>query len=66
MKKDIFWTIKDIRYVIRNVPYIEADYDHEELLDLDTAVKLEMIGHLMVENEIPHDVDFDDIADLEF
>lgn len=61
MKKDIHWTMENVDYVVRNVPYEILD---EEVINLDVAIKLELIRELMYENEIPHDVDFDKVADL--
>lgn len=65
-KKDIYWQIADNAYIVRNVPYLKADYDGEELLDLDVSIAITTLRDLMVENAIPHDVDYGDFADIEF
>ncbi|WP_243292963.1 hypothetical protein [Bacillus sp. FJAT-47783] len=66
LKKDIHWQIADCAYVVRNVPYLKADYDGEEMLDLDVSVAVTTLRNLMVENVIVHDVDYEDFADIEF
>lgn len=65
MKKDMEWTIEDTTYVIRNVPHeMHEGYD-EGLIDMSVAIKVSMLRDLMVENEIPHDVDYEVVKDLE-
>jgi hypothetical protein len=64
MKKDIHWAIENVNFVVRNVPYIILD--DEEFFDTDVAIRLEMIKDLMVNNETPHDFNFDLVADIEF
>ncbi|TMN21729.1 hypothetical protein [Lentibacillus cibarius] len=66
LKKDIYWQIADSAYVVRNVPYLKADYDGEEMLDLNVSIAITTLRDLMVENVIPHDVDYEDFADIEF
>ncbi len=66
LKKDIQWKIEDCAYVVRNVPYIRADYDGEELLDLDVSIKVSTLHDLMVKNAIPQDVNYDDYADIKY
>lgn len=66
LKKDIRWQIEDSVYVVRNVPYLKADYDGEELLDIDVSITLTALRDLMVEAMIPLDVDFTDFADIQF
>lgn len=65
-KKDIQWQIEECAYVVRNVPYLKADYDEEEMLDLDVSIAVTTLRDLMVENAIPHEVDYEDFADIEF
>lgn len=64
--KDIHWQIEDCAYVVRNVPYLKADYDGEELLDIDVSIAITTLRDLMVENVIPYDVDYGDFADIGF
>ncbi|MGQ4668107.1 hypothetical protein ACUIJN_20210 [Metabacillus halosaccharovorans] len=66
LTKDIHWQIEECAYVVRNVPYLKADYDGEEMLDLDVSIALTTLRDLMVENAIPHDVNYDEFADIEF
>jgi hypothetical protein len=66
LKKDLHWSILGKKYVVRNVPYEIYDAESEEFLDLDVVIKLAMIRDLMYENKIPHDIDFEEVADLEF
>ena len=64
-KKDVRFTIKNVDYVIRNVPYEEYDCD-EALIDLNVAIKVTALRDLMYGNEIPKDVDFDTFSNIEF
>ncbi|PLR83591.1 hypothetical protein CVD25_17205 [Bacillus canaveralius] len=66
LKKDIIWRIDQTEYVVRNVPYVKLDADGEEFLDMDVSVTMTALRDLMVENEIPHDVDYEDFAHIEF
>jgi chromosome condensin MukBEF complex kleisin-like MukF subunit len=66
LTKDIHWQIAERKYVVRNVPYLKADHDREELLDMDVSIAITTLRDLMVENEIPHDVSYEDFADIEF
>lgn len=64
MKKDFEWEINGIKYKVLNVPFYEMD-DDERCVDFEVALKLALIRDLMVANEIPHTVDFDEVADIE-
>ena len=66
LKKDIIWKIDNIEYKVINVPYSELDAEEDEYLNLDVSLKLTMIRDLMVSGEIPCEVDFGDVVDLEF
>lgn len=66
LKRDIHWEIGDSIYVVRNVPYFKADYDGEELLDVDVSITSTALRDLMVEEAIPLDVAFTDFADIQF
>lgn len=66
MNKDITWTIDGVKYTIRNVPYEKHDADGEEFIDLDVAIKLEIIRELMNEDKIPQDVDYSLAEGIEF
>lgn len=66
LKQDVNWTISDVNYVVRNVPYTELDAEGDEFFDLGVTIKLAMIRDLMYMNQIPHDVNFDDVADMKF
>jgi hypothetical protein len=65
LKKDVHWTISNVNYVVRNVPYTELDAEGDEFYSLGVSIKLTMIRDLMYMNQIPHDVNFDDVADLD-
>lgn len=64
LKKDIIWSIDETVYHIRNVPYIM--HDDEEYLDLGVSFRIMTIRDLMVQNEIPHNVNYEDVADIIF
>lgn len=64
--KDIVWSILDKEYAVRNVPYSRLAADGEEFLSLGVSIKLELIRELMLLDEIPNDVDFNDVADIKF
>lgn len=66
LKKDINWQTENRVYIVRNVPYLKADNDGEEMLDLDVSITLTALRDLMVENTIPQDIDYMDFADIEF
>ncbi|MEK4025413.1 hypothetical protein [Sporosarcina sp. FSL W7-1283] len=66
MKKDLEWTIEDTLYVIRNVPHEIYDGYDDGLIDMSVAIKVSMLRDLMVENKIPHDVDYEVVKDVEF
>ncbi|MBS4178816.1 hypothetical protein [Lederbergia citrea] len=65
-KKDITWNILDRKYIVRNVPYTVSDTEDEQFLDLDVSMRLTALRDLMFENEIPHDINYEDIAHIEF
>ncbi len=62
--KHMKWSIYNNDYIIRNVPY--EIIDSEEVIDLDTSVKVTALRDLMVEEDIPKDVDFNDFDEIEF
>lgn len=64
MKKDIKWILSSIDYVVKNVPVIELD--GEEFFDTNTSIVLLTLKDLMIENEIPNEVDFDDFKHIKF
>lgn len=66
LKKDVKWSISEVEYIVRNVPYYETNSEAGESISVGVSLKLAMIRDLMVANEIPTDVDFDLVADLKF
>lgn len=64
MKKDIKWMLSSTEYVVKNVPVIELD--GEEFFDTNTSIVLLTMRDLMVENEIPKEVDFDKFKHIKF
>ncbi|WP_150268985.1 hypothetical protein [Paenibacillus tepidiphilus] len=63
--KNVTWDIEGNKYEIQNVPFKSLNADGEEFINIDVAIKLEMIKELMVNNRIPNTVDFSLVADLE-
>lgn len=66
MKREMIWHIDGTEYKVLNVPMCELHAEEEEYVDLDIALKLGMIRDLMVANDIPPLVDFDEVVDLVF
>lgn len=64
VEKDLSWTISGTVYTIRNVPTYEMNAEGQDYHDLDVVDLLTMVRNLMYADEIPHTVDFNDIADL--
>lgn len=64
VEKDLSWTISGTVYTIRNVPAYEMNADGREFVDMKIVNLLSMVRNLMYADEIPHTVDFNDIADL--
>lgn len=62
--KDLVWKISDTEYTIKNVPAYEMNADGREFVDMKIVNLLSMVRNLMYADEIPHTVDFNDIADL--
>lgn len=65
-KKDYKLSISNVEYCVRNVPFTELDAYGDEFFSIGVSVKLAAIIELMVENKIPHEVNFDDVADIQF
>jgi hypothetical protein len=64
MKKDVTWSINGTEYKVLNVPYVVFDDDDDEFIDISVSIKLIIVRDLMVANEIPHTVNYDNIADI--
>ncbi|GAB4074296.1 hypothetical protein GCM10028778_17990 [Barrientosiimonas marina] len=66
LTRDMVWHVSsDKKMTVRNVPYSMMDTDGEEIISLDVSIKLELIRELILQEEVPQDVDFNDIADVE-
>jgi hypothetical protein len=65
LKKEFTWNINGKEYKVLNVPFYEMNADEKDYVDAEVALKLALIRDLMVANEIPHTVDFDEVADIE-
>jgi hypothetical protein len=65
IKKEFAWTINGKEYKVLNVPFYEMNAEEKDYIDAEVALKLSLIRDLMVANEIPHIVDFDEVADIE-
>ncbi|MED4852178.1 hypothetical protein P9386_10150 [Caldifermentibacillus hisashii] len=63
-KKDVLWQILGNEYRVLNVPHYKMN--SEEYFDIDVTFKLAMIRDLMITNEIPKTVNFEEIADFTF
>lgn len=66
MKKDFNWSVSGINYIVRNVPHEMSNTEGGASIDIGDAVKLGMIRDMMYENIIPHDVNFDLVANFKF
>lgn len=65
--QEVKWTIDDNVYLVRNVPVSTYNGDEmDQTIGLGVSLKLQMIRDLMVAEEIPYDVDFSLVADIEF
>lgn len=65
VKKEFTWNINGKEYKVLNVPFYEMNAEEKDYVDTEVAIKLAIIRDLMVANEIPHTVDFDEVADIE-
>lgn len=66
MRTDVKFSIEGTDYIIRSVPCEKFDYDDELYFNIGDSIKMAMIRDLMVEDKIPHDVDFRKVEDFEF
>ncbi|MBM7681885.1 hypothetical protein JOD43_002057 [Pullulanibacillus pueri] len=64
VKKDIVWNINSTEYVVQNVPYVVTD--EEDVLDFNVSITITALRDLMYEDQIPHIVDYEDYAHIEF
>jgi hypothetical protein len=65
IKKEFTWNINDKEYKVLNVPFYEMNTEEEDYVNAEVAIKLALIRDLMIADEIPHIVDFDDVTDIE-
>jgi hypothetical protein len=65
-KKDLHWQVAGHKYVLRNVPFVRSDYDEEEIIEFDVSIRVVALRDLMVDNELPHDINYEKYADIEF
>ena len=63
--KDMEWSFLGSDFRIRNVPYTKIESDGEAFLDIETAIKLEMIIELMYTKSIASVVDYKVVSNLE-
>lgn len=64
-KKDLYWKVEGQKYVLRNVPFVQADYE-EENADVDVSTKVMTMRELMLEAELPSDLNYEIYTDIEF
>lgn len=60
--KTVTWEIDGINHTIYNVPY--SEYNDEDYYDIDVSLNLAMIKDLMIRMEIPNEIDYNDVSDL--
>ncbi|GGM31697.1 hypothetical protein GCM10011351_17360 [Paraliobacillus quinghaiensis] len=65
-KKDLYWQVAGQEYVLRSVPFFQADYDEEEIIDFDVSIRVTALRDLMFEDELPHDINYETYSDIEF
>lgn len=65
-KQDIIWKVFDRTLTVRNVPYSILDAEDEKFISAGTSLKLELLKELMLQEEIPSEVDFREVANLKF
>lgn len=63
-KKDFTWDMDGTKYKILNVPCEMLDMEEESFIDLDVAIKMEMIRELMLAERIPAAVDFELVVNM--
>lgn len=61
-RAEIKWYKDGIEYTIKNIPY--QTYDEVDTCSLGTMIKIELIMHLMHNNEVPKTVNFKKVEDL--
>lgn len=62
LRKDMIWSVNEDTYRVQNVPY--EIIDGEEVLDLDTSMKLAALRELMIAGKMRHIMDFLDFKDI--
>ncbi len=65
-KRELVWNIAGTEYKVLNVPTYDMNSEEKEYFDMDVTMKLSMIRDLMYADEIPHTVDFEEVADFDF
>lgn len=65
-KTDIVWTMNEHEYIVRNVPYTKSAAPGEDFFDVNIAITVTALRDLMHEGKIPSEVDFEEVADIEF
>lgn len=62
LRKDMIWAVNGDTYMVQNVPH--EIIDDEEVLDLDTSMKLTALRDLMIIGKIPRTIDFLDFNEI--
>ncbi|MGE6833652.1 hypothetical protein ACQKGA_28270 [Priestia megaterium] len=63
-KKEFVWVMDGIEFKISNVPCERLDKNSEEVVDLEVAIKIEMLRELMIAKRIPQQVNYEVVAKL--
>lgn len=63
-RKDFDFCVNNNKYIIRNVPMNEES-DIEPYIDPDVTLKLLLLRDLMINSEIPSEIDFKECEDIE-
>ena len=65
LKKEVNWEIEGKIFTVRNVPYTISLSGEGNYFDLDVCVRLTMVRDLMCMGEIPSEVDYAVISEIE-
>ncbi|WP_226682138.1 hypothetical protein [Sutcliffiella horikoshii] len=66
LKKDIVWQVNQENYIIHNVPYTLNNSKTEEYLDINVTITVTALRDLMVSEQLPSEINFDDFSDVKF
>lgn len=64
--KDVVWKIDDNYFVVKNVPHMQFEGNYEEYVDSNVSIILFAIRDLMLEGQLPNEVDFERYKNIQF